>query len=115
MFKLVIFILVLVLLVIFLIKRYYFYKLYLQDDVIKYKLNTRDKLFFKKTPCKIDSPGIKLFYTNVKWNSRTNNNYILDTVTDNYCIIEPGYYYSLHKNCKLFFDNPFDIYDFDYK
>ena len=110
MFKIIILILIIILIVYFLVKWYLSFKFYLTPG-IKHKLEERDKMFFEKI--RAATTG-QLFYTTTKWNSRTNNSYILDTVSDRYYIVEPGYYYSTGENCKLFLSTSVKIYNFDH-
>ena len=70
---------------------------------VKYILNNPD--YFKKNSEEIDLfdlPTEAIFSTNKKWSTK-NNNYLF--FNDRYYIIEPGYYYSITPDVKLFLNN----------
>lgn len=81
-----------------------YHKLYLTDDIVKYKMNTNDlnylKLYSINSKLNETVPG-DIFYTDTKWSIK-NNNYFYNG--DKYYIIEPGYYYRI--NSKLTINNP---------
>ena len=105
--KTTIFIIIIIIIIIKIINYYLIknHKLYITDSIVKYNLDKKDELYMKKYTTKVNINEIKencIFYTTEKWSTK-NNNYIL--FKDRYYIIEPGYYYYIHKDTKLFFNN----------
>ncbi len=83
----------------------YNYHITITPGIIKYPLGTLDKWYLKlhstnETINNLENQKI-LFYTNTRWSTK-NNNYIHLIDTDKYYIIEPGYYYNLDENYKMY-------------
>ncbi len=102
MFKLLILLILLVVLFYFI----YNYHITITPGIIKYPLSKLNKYYFNLYSTEMvlsDSVNCQiLFYTNVPWSIYDNNNYIHDTLYDKYYIIEPGYYYHLVDNYKIY-------------
>ena len=104
MFKQILIILILIILTYFIVNTIIIktHKIFIENNKIKYSLSKRDLEHLKKYSKKSNIKDIYniVFYTDKKWSTK-NNNHV--KYKDRYYIIEPGYYYYLNKECKLFF------------
>ncbi len=73
------------------------------NESVKYPLSDTDKMYIKKNSQPFDREKYGVFYTDAPWNVTNNFNYLL--YNKKYYIIEPGYYYLLSKNVKLYLKN----------
>jgi hypothetical protein len=108
MFKQILIIILIILLSYFVVKFIFtaYHRLYLSNEIVKYKMTEHDKNFLKMYSSDIKIGDIdndfNLFFTDTSW-SMKNNNYIL--FNNRYYIIEPGYYYYIKKDYQLFLNN----------
>ena len=116
MFKQILLIFILIVLFYFIIKELFIstHKLYISEEIVKYKMSDSDYTFLKKYSVKQSLSDVvpgSIFYTTKEWSTK-NNCYLKHK--DKYYIIEPGYYY-YNSGITLFQENPLNVFLFKIK